>query len=374
MSSLRILGFSYLATASLFGLAIACADQTALYMVTDRATEALSREFRARIVTPVLAFARAEDEKFLDRPTPPVVLPLAPPGSNDARDLAHVDLPPVPARKVAPRIFVSPEPILIAPDLPADFGADAAMPDAPPALPSMTQPRMPNAPMPDLPGSTVLSPAQRAAVTEGLTQNLTPEMLTHFDLFLYISKARKGPLAQRLYVFRKNAKGDLELAHDWAASTGREAYETTPRGVRTRTNTPAGFYELDPSRMYRKYRSHAWGQSMPYAMFFNWEHGGYQTGLAIHAATGDDVALLGQRASAGCIHLSPQHAQQLYEMIHAHYKGKVPRFAYDRRTGTMSNKGEMMRDKDSNLVLTDGYKVLVDIEDFGNRNEIAALY
>ena len=33
---------------------------------------------------------------------------------------------------------------------------------------------------------------------------------------------------------------------------------------------------------------------MPNAMFFNWEREGVQTGLAIHAATGDDIAQAGQ--------------------------------------------------------------------------------
>ena len=48
---------------------------------------------------------------------------------------------------------------------------------------------------------------------------------------------------------------------------------------------------------------------MPYAMFFNWENHGYQTGLAIHGATGDDIGLLGTRASAGCVRLSPENAR-----------------------------------------------------------------
>ena len=83
--------------------------------------------------------------------------------------------------------------------------------------------------------------------------------------------------------------------------------------------------------MYWRYHSHAWNQSMPYAMFFSWEHQGEQTGVAIHAATGNDIDRLGSRASAGCIHLSPEHARELYNLIHADYRGPVPRFAYDRR-------------------------------------------
>ena len=226
---------------------------------------------------------------------------------------------------------------------------------------------------PDIQPDSALGAADRAAVTAQLTQNLTPVMLKNFDLFLYVSKARKGPLAQRLYVFKKDFSGALVLAYDWAASTGREQYEISPIGAHTRTDTPGGFYELDPGRMYRAYHSHAWDQSMPYAMFFNWENHGDQTGLAIHAAVGDDIAKLGSRASAGCVHISPAHAQLLIDMISADYRGKAPRFAYDRASQTMSNQGELMRDTQGNLVMAEGYRVLIDIEDFSGANRVAAL-
>src|SRR6185437_6989027 len=121
------------------------------------------------------------------------------------------------------------------------------------------------------------------------------------------------------------------------------------------------------------YHSHAWDQSMPYAMFFNWETHGDQTGLAIHAAVGDDIAKLGSRASAGCVHISPQHAQLLYDMIRADYRGEVPRFAYDALTHSMSNRGAMLRDGKGNIVMQDGYKVLVDIEDLSGADMLAAL-
>ena len=67
------------------------------------------------------------------------------------------------------------------------------------------------------------TPTDRAtAVAMRLRAQLTPEMLGNFDLFLYVSKAERGPLAQRMYVFRKTRSGELNLFYDWAASTGRE--------------------------------------------------------------------------------------------------------------------------------------------------------
>jgi hypothetical protein len=113
---------------------------------------------------------------------------------------------------------------------------------------------------------------------------------------------------------------------------------------------------------------------MPYAMFFNWEHDGLQTGLAIHSATGDDVALLGNRASAGCVRLAPQNARLLFRLIRKDYSGLAPRFAYDRRTATMHNDGLLMHDAEGNLKYAEGYKVLVVIENNGGDNIVAALF
>jgi hypothetical protein len=385
MSSLRILGLSYLATASLFTLAIFFSDHAALRMVTNESVQTASREFQVRVMAPILLFARLEDEKLLD---PQVTVPLAAPGPNDARVLAHVAVPPMPVRKVIAPAFAPADPTIIMPDLP-DL---PDVPDAPspvagqtgagegyggsasPPLPTFTKPDTLSALMPpDIQQDSALGPAERAAVTAQLTQRLTPVMRNNFDLFLYVSKANKGPLAQRLYVFKKDTSGALVMAYDWAASTGREQYEISPLGAHTRTDTPGGFYELDPGRMYRAYHSHAWDQSMPYAMFFNWENHGDQTGVAIHSAVGDDIARLGSRASAGCVHISPAHAQLLFNMIRADYRGKAPRFAYDRTSQTMSNHGEMMRDAHGNLVMAEGYRVLVDIEDFSGAGRIAAL-
>ncbi len=383
MSSLRILGLSYLATASLFTLAIFFSDHAALRMVANENVQNAAREFQNRVMAPVLLFARLEDEKLLD---PQVTVPLAAPGPNDARVLAHAAVPQMPVRKVIAPAFAPPaEPTIIMPDLPE---APATQPpvtsqsglgegyggSASPPLPKFTEPGTLSALMPpDIQPDSVLGPADRAAVTAQLADRLTPEMLKNFDLFLYVSKAKRGPLAQRLYVFKKDSSGALAIVYDWAASTGREQYEISPVGAHTRTDTPGGFYQLDPGRMYRAYHSHAWDQSMPYAMFFNWENHGDQTGLAIHAAVGDDFAKLGNRASAGCVHISPAHAQLLFNMIHADYRGQTPRFAYDRASQTMSNHGEMMRDAHGNLVMANGYRVLVDIEDFSGAGQIASL-
>jgi hypothetical protein len=220
-----------------------------------------------------------------------------------------------------------------------------------------------------LPDLTPLQPLPRGeAVLAHLTHRLTPDMVTNFDLFLYVSKSDRGPLAQRMYVFEKSKPDGLKLAYEWAASTGREKAEVNARGRRVLTATPIGYYQLDPTRMYPRYRSASWDQDMPNTMFLDWERAGAQTGLAIHAATPPDVAKLGSRASAGCVHLSPDHAATLYELIRTNYRGPVPRFAYNGETHTRSNRGDFMRDSGGALKMSDGYRVLVVLEDYGGED------
>ncbi len=199
-------------------------------------------------------------------------------------------------------------------------------------------------------------PAELTRVMLRLKDNLTSEMLGNFELFLYVSKAENGPWAQWMYVFRKKDGGNLDLLYNWPVSTGRELVEYAPNGQRAPSFTPQGYYELDPNRMYKHHVSGQWQQPMPHAMFFSWEKNGMQTGLAIHGASGDDVALLGQRASAGCVRLAPENAALLFNLIKTQYRGLAPRFAYDRRTASMSNDGLMMHDAEGKLQLAEGYK------------------
>jgi lipoprotein-anchoring transpeptidase ErfK/SrfK len=217
-------------------------------------------------------------------------------------------------------------------------------------------------------------PVRAELVAARLKGELTTEMLQNFDLFVYVSKAEHGPLAQRMVIFEKQQGEGLKLVHDWAASTGREQDEINVRGRRVITATPKGYYQLDPQRMYRNYHSASWNQDMPNAMFFNWEREGVRTGLAIHGALGDDIARLGNRSSAGCVHLAPKNAAILYDLIRANYRGTVPRLAYDDNTQTMSNEGALMRNHLGQLKMADGYRVLITIEDYGGADVVASLF
>ena len=381
MSALRTLALSYLAAASVFLVGAALVSHPEL----ARGLGALAQMAREDVLAPAWERARRGDAQLLDSLDHPatVRLSIAPLTAGEERLLARsgrATRPPTP-RVVASADdrFTQPEysasaSITILPDLSPE---SAPVPPEPKlARPRIAPPQFDIARAPPPAAMTV----RAMAASLRLQSSLSPEMLQNFDLFIFVSKAARGPLAQRMYVFRKQVgegareeDGALTLLYDWAASTGRERDEVSPRGKSSFTATPAGFYQLDPDRMYRRYHSYSWDQAMPDAMFFNWERQGLQTGLAIHAATGEDIARLGSRASAGCVHLAPENAATLFSLIRADYRGRVPRFAYNRQTRTMTNKGGFQSDRSGNLRMADGYRVLIDIEDYAGSDRVAGL-
>jgi len=232
--------------AAFFALALATADQARLHDAMDKASEAAADRIGDDLLRPVLAFARVLDEKIFDPPKPHVVIALPAPGPNDMRTYAKATVPPRPPVRLIDRPPPSPEfvePLFIAPDLP-----QFEMEDGSPA--SARSERLSQTP-------------ERLEVQARLERSLTPDLRENFDLFLFVSKGARGMAAQRLYVFRKEKDNKLTLMYDWAASTGRERYEISSRGKRSFTATPGGLYQIDPKRMYRRYRSRAWNGPMP---------------------------------------------------------------------------------------------------------------
>jgi hypothetical protein len=361
MSAFRLLALSYLTSAAVF---IVAATLVAHPELGREFADALSRAaFRTSDPQAMEPVAR------LDLAAPPIekarhagILPKPNKVQGNAR-LTDPDLAPSVVIPILPDLSpesapVPAEPKLIAPN-PIHPDVKLAS-SAPPALPKPEASHLP------------AGEARIAVATLRLKGRLTQEMAEHFGLILYISKARTGPLAQRMLVF-ENKEGALKPLHDWAVSTGREQDEISPRGRKSFTSTPKGFYAFDPDRMYRRYHSWSWDQDMPNAMFFNWERRGRMTGLAIHAAIGKDISRLGSRASAGCVHLAPEQAALLYKLVREEYRGRVPRFAYSAETHTMSNSGNFMHDRKGRLRMIDGYKALVIIDDYGGDSRLAEL-
>jgi hypothetical protein len=374
-STLRTLSVVYLLCAMAFGVAIAFDRDPALEQASRVAVARGLDATRTVVVQPAIRFVRQGGQRLMAMVTGQPPAPARKPVARDnalAVHLPRVALPhpamPVPSE---PELSApAPTPDVTPPDIDVAEQPSVAVPAA--AQPAPFKPQLAFVPPPA--SSTAVGPAEIVRVSQRLHDSLTREMLQNFALFLYVSKADHGPWAQHMYVFKKDVQGNLGLLYNWPVSTGREKVEIAADGTRQPSYTPQGYYQLDPGRMYKTHFSGQWHEPMPHAMFFNWEKDGLQTGLAIHGAVGLELAQLGTRSSAGCIRIAPDSAALLFRLIRTEYKGLAPRFAYDRRTATMSNDGVLMRDATGNLKMADGYKVLVFVENYGGENVVAALY
>jgi len=200
--------------------------------------------------------------------------------------------------------------------------------------------------------------AQQADAADRLHGKIPSDLYAYFDVYLYVSKAAAGSLAQHLYVFHKDATNALVFEESFPVSTGRELHE------RYFTSTPVGLFELDPNRFERIHYSHTWhGAAMPDAMFLDAVIHGRQTGVALHSAS-VHIAELGHRASGGCVRLPPEKAAELFDRFEVEERGMVPIFAFDAAHNRTSGDGAVLRDRDGRPLLTPGFRVLVFIEDY----------
>jgi lipoprotein-anchoring transpeptidase ErfK/SrfK len=230
-------------------------------------------------------------------------------------------------------------------------------------------------PEPVMAASTQLlteDPAPRSDLAQKRLFGTVPDDIEpYFDLFMYVSKARRGPLAQHMFIFQRDADGRIVPYAEWKVSTGREKLEIN-RERKVRTTTPEGIFQLDPDRMHEKYWSRSWNNSpMHHAMFYDMMNNGRQTGLAIHAAVGKSkVARLGKRDSAGCVRLAPQHAKELFYKVRTTTRGSVPVLAVNEK-GSTDRWGRVQRDEAGTMLLQDGYRAVLFVENFDGREEIS---
>jgi hypothetical protein len=210
-------------------------------------------------------------------------------------------------------------------------------------------------------------------VARRLNDSLSREMFASFNMFIYIDKAERGPLAERMFVFEKTGD-NLALLYDWPVSTGRESLERDAHGHLQSTITPVGYYELDPKRLFENHVSSQWNEAMPYAMFFDWKPNGHDTGLAIHGAGGDESSSLGTRASAGCVRISEENAHTLFDLVQNEFRAPAPKIAYLDGSQNVSSEGFLLHDPDGQLKLRDGYSVLVVIDDYVGESQVSSLF
>jgi lipoprotein-anchoring transpeptidase ErfK/SrfK len=207
----------------------------------------------------------------------------------------------------------------------------------------------------------VLLAEEAGRVASRVSDKVPSALVPYFDTFLYVSKAAHGPWAQRLFIFRKAADGTLDLEQSFAVSTGREKSE------QYFTATPTGLFELDVHRFFPMARSAKWNDAaMPWAMFLNYSYRSKMAGVALHAAIGaHELADIGHRASGGCVRLPIAKANLLYHRFLSEARGQVPVFTFDEARGTTNTAGIVTHDEKGDIVLADGLRVLVIIDNYG---------
>ncbi|MBS0473476.1 MAG: L,D-transpeptidase [Proteobacteria bacterium] len=219
------------------------------------------------------------------------------------------------------------------------------------------KPLAPRATKPD-PATLALEAGQ---VAQRISEKVPAAIAPYFNVFIYVSKASHGPWAQRLFLFHKDAGGQLVYEESFAVSTGRE------RAEQYFTATPTGLFELDSHRFVRNARSGKWNDApMPWAMFLNYSYRTQMSGVALHAAIGArELSMIGQRASGGCVRLPIDKAEAFFRRFQADERGQVPVFAFDEKRGTTNVDGITVHDDAGNIMLADGVRVLVVIDGYG---------
>lgn len=168
-------------------------------------------------------------------------------------------------------------------------------------------------------------------------------LLRYFPVVIVVNKAAKGATAQRAQVY---VDGILML--DTKVSTGREKQENAKSGKKYFSATPVGWFS--PTWQSRNHFSNTWQAEMPWTTFF---HGG----IAFHAALPAYYKQLGSRASGGCIRMLPQEAQYVFDLVKFYGKGRVPAF---------TRHGGLKRDRNGDVVMTNGWNTLIIVEDRAN--------
>ncbi len=280
---------------------------------------------------------------------------------------APVGAAPSAALQPEPTAQLKPEPIALAAVAPQSFEPTPKLSEpARAALATAVTDSQVNEALADEPADARYNIAQ-----ERLFETVPQDIQGYFDLFMYVSKSNRGPMAQRMFVFQRDSDGKIIPYAAWEVSTGREKIEMH-HDQKIRTTTPEGIFALNPKRMYKRYFSKTFdGAPMHYAMFYDLQTNGNLTGLAIHAAMGaEKIRRLGKRDSAGCVRLSPSHAKELFFKIRNTTQGRVPAFAKNER-GSTDRWGKAERDHAGSLVLQDGYKAILFVENYDGRDDLA---
>ncbi len=154
----------------------------------------------------------------------------------------------------------------------------------------------------------ILSPdevAQEMGIQEPASSILSTMFFAEAEprLHIKVDKSLQGtsPTAQTMEIYL-----DGVLINTILVSTGRQTDELSKSGRTYFSSTPTGTFKI-----YRRSRHHfsqTWQAPMPFAQFFN-------GGIAIHATSKDHYEQLGTRASGGCVRVSLENAEMIWNLV-----------------------------------------------------------
>lgn len=183
--------------------------------------------------------------------------------------------------------------------------------------------------------------------TESLTRpidvevDFTPDFfqskpwINEFHYVIVVNKANEGAEAQSINVYEYGQKIITSKV-----STGRDQFEKKGEHNSKRdswTVTPTGYYT--PTFLSKDHRSSAYGgifskitggTKMPFAVFFNGD-------IALHQAPKGTEGDLGKKASGGCIRLSQEVAEEIFNRVNEVKSAKIPDFRVDGTISTDAN-------------------------------------
>jgi hypothetical protein len=152
-----------------------------------------------------------------------------------------------------------------------------------------------------------------------------------YNLIVVVNKSNlPGEPGQTMRVYHR----EHGLVYFWRVSTARAG-----------KHTPEGYFRIEGFSS--RHQSSLYNNApMPFAVFFNGH-------IATHGTTGDNIAKLGNPASAGCVRLETQRAGELFHMIGNSGVGSVDQ---------IGPFGLPIVDANGKVVKAWGYKTLIIIK------------
>ncbi|MGZ3770620.1 MAG: L,D-transpeptidase [Bdellovibrio sp.] len=153
----------------------------------------------------------------------------------------------------------------------------------------------------------------------------TKPWMREFQYVIVVNKAKRGPYAQTERLYENGY-----LINQAVVSTGREGFELRRKNQVCAGRPPKSYWSQTPTGYYtpkyleEDHTSSSWDSEMPWAIFFDVDNG-----LALHQVHPHYKAMLGSRASGGCVRQDPYTAQFVYEKVLATEGAVVPEVNVD---------------------------------------------